>query len=177
MNTIGLIAMSAKPYHKGHEQLIRIASEECDEVHLYVSVLDRKRKGEKAISGKDMQFIWEEYLQDTLPDNVILELCNESPLKNVWRHFEYNELSDSEDTLNVYGDEDDLDAGYKTDYLEKSCPNLIKNNRIVLRPVPRSTTVNISGTDMRRFLSIGDKESFCDNCPGDAEAIWEILYK
>ena len=177
MSIIGLIAMSAKPYHKGHEELIRIASQECDEVYLYVSVLDRKRKGEKAISGEDMKFIWEVYLHKTLPGNVTLELCSESPLKNVWRRLEYSELSDSEDTHNVYGDPQDLDAGYKIDYLKKSCPNLVANNLIVLNPISRDTTVNISGTDMRKFLSVGDKESFCNNCPGDAEAIWEILHK
>ena len=59
---IGLIAMSAKPFHAGHDGLVRMAAGECDAVHLYVSLSDRKRPGEIPILGSDMQIIWTRYI-------------------------------------------------------------------------------------------------------------------
>ena len=56
---IGLVPMSAKPFHEGHMSLIRKASDECKQVIVYVSTSDRKRKGEITIFGEDMQLIWE----------------------------------------------------------------------------------------------------------------------
>ena len=41
MANIGLIAMSAKPYHAGHDGLVRWAANENDIVYLFVSLSDR----------------------------------------------------------------------------------------------------------------------------------------
>ena len=59
---IGLIPISAKPFHEGHMSLIRKASDECKKVIVYVSTSDRKRKGEITIFGEDMLIIWENIL-------------------------------------------------------------------------------------------------------------------
>ena len=55
MKTIGLVPMSAKPYHTGHDGLVRIAASENDEVLLFVSISDRKRPGEMPLLGSDMK--------------------------------------------------------------------------------------------------------------------------
>ena len=57
---IGLLPISAKPYHAGHHALVEMAAGANDEVLLYVSISDRKRKGELPISGADMKKVWEE---------------------------------------------------------------------------------------------------------------------
>ena len=64
---IGLLPMSAKPFHEGHMSLIRKASDECKEVIVFVSTSDRKRKGEISIFGEDMLRIWEDILVKYLP--------------------------------------------------------------------------------------------------------------
>ncbi len=52
---IGLVPVSAKPYHIGHHALVTRAAEENDQVLLFVSTSDRKRKGEVPILGADME--------------------------------------------------------------------------------------------------------------------------
>ena len=54
---IGLVPMSAKPFHEGHMFLIRKAIDECKKVIVYVSISDRSRKGEITIFGEDMKYI------------------------------------------------------------------------------------------------------------------------
>ena len=64
---IGLIPMAAKPYHAGHHALVTAAAGENDEVILYISLSDRKRKGEVPIYGADMQTVWKEEIEKILP--------------------------------------------------------------------------------------------------------------
>ena len=54
---IGLVPMSAKPFHEGHMALIRKAADECKQVIILVSTSDRARKGEITIYGEDMKMI------------------------------------------------------------------------------------------------------------------------
>ncbi|MDB4337487.1 hypothetical protein OAA09_00555 [bacterium] len=86
---IGLIPMSAKPYHAGHHKLIQIAAKENDRIFVFVSLTGRGvkkvkdptdgrtikngarkievvKKGETPIFGSDMQFIWENVLLNFL---------------------------------------------------------------------------------------------------------------
>ena len=58
--TIAIVPVSAKPYHAGHDGLVRIASKENDEVHLLVSITDRSRPGEMKIDGGTMFGIWKD---------------------------------------------------------------------------------------------------------------------
>ena len=67
---IGLVPMAAKPYHAGHHWLVEKAASENDHVILFVSVSDRKRKGEKPILGQDMVRVWQEELESIMPGNV-----------------------------------------------------------------------------------------------------------
>ena len=93
---LGLIAMSAKPYHIGHDFLIKQASNMCSYVNVYVSTTDRKRKGELTISGADMKLIWKEFLINNMPDNVSVELDSSSPIKKL-----YNKLLEIENETKI----------------------------------------------------------------------------
>ena len=55
---IGLVPMSAKPYHRGHHYLVTTAANENDKVLLFVSTSDRIKKDQTPIYGEDMENIW-----------------------------------------------------------------------------------------------------------------------
>ena len=70
---IGLVPISAKPYHTGHHALVEIASKDNDAVLLFVSTSDRIRDGEFPIYGDDMKKVWLEELEAIMPGNVEIE--------------------------------------------------------------------------------------------------------
>jgi ATP sulfurylase len=178
MAKIGLVAMSAKPYHAGHDGLVRMAAEENDTVLLFVSLSDRKRPGEIPILGKDMETIWKAYIQPTLPANVEVEYGG-SPVSKIYKTLGDAALSGSEDVFSIYSDPVDLEQNYPENSLEKYAGILWQNNQIILTPVERTSTVNVSGTKMRKYLSAGNKKAFTANLPSgiDKNAVWKILYK
>lgn len=179
MNKIGLIGMSAKPFHAGHYGLIEIAASQNDEVYLYVSLSDRKRTNEVPILGKSMELIWKRYIEPILPDNVIITYGG-SPISNIFAALENADDIKSNDVFQIYADPVDLKQNFRTQALTKAAPRLLKNNQIKLIPITRSNTINISGTQMRSFLNSGDKESFTSYLPAglnskNKNAIWNIL--
>jgi hypothetical protein len=177
MATIGLIAMSAKPFHAGHDGLVRWAAKENDEVHLYVSLSDRMRPGELPILGSDMEQIWKRFIEPSLPGNVRVTYGG-SPVRNVYEDIgEANEAGDTEDIFTIYADPEDLAQNFPEKSLDKYAGNLFHNGQIILKPIERTQTVNVSGTKMRQFLSTGDKKGFIANLPKeiDREAVWNIL--
>jgi ATP sulfurylase len=177
MSTIGLIAMSAKPFHAGHAGLISWAAKENDEVHLYVSLSDRKRPGELVILGSDMEQIWKKYIEQSLPKNVRVSYGG-SPVANVYKELGEANESGSSDEFTIYADPEDLSQNYPEKSLDKYAGNLYHNGQIILKPIQRSQTVNVSGTKMRQYLAVGDKESFVANLPTniDRDAVWELLH-
>ena len=95
--TIGLIPMSAKPYHLGHHKLIELAAAENDIVGVFISYTGRgvrkikdptdvrtlkkgarkiedPKPGEIPVFGSDMKYIWNNILVPNLqlPSNVVL---------------------------------------------------------------------------------------------------------
>ena len=60
---IGLIPGSFKPYHAGHDALVRIAAGENDTVLVFSSTADRLRKGEMQLYGADMKQIIDKFVQ------------------------------------------------------------------------------------------------------------------
>ena len=125
---IGLVPISAKPYHAGHHALVTTASAENDEVLLYVSVSDRKRKGELSISGADMKKIWDEEIENILPGNVT-PVYGGSPVRHV-----FDVLQNAEEKLvsgkyqgheyTVYSDPTDTSQNYSTASRQKYFPTL-----------------------------------------------------
>lgn len=170
--------MASKPYHAGHDGLIRIAAKENDEVIVFVSVMDRARKGELTIRGSDMKQVWDDYIEPILPDNVSVVYC-QSPVQLVYKELEDAEARRDRTTkFRIYSDTQDI-VKYTSNSLTKSAPNLFSNNQIERRGVDRNETVNISGTKMRSFLEKGDVESFANYLPAwisrDAREIMNIL--
>lgn len=180
MRTVGLVPMAAKPYHAGHDGLVRIAANENDEVLLFVSTSDRARKGEMTIYGADMKRIWDDYIEPSLPSNVTV-IYGGVPVQHVYEELEGAETSgDKFTTFRIYSDAEDIlkytDAG-----LSKSAPTLFSRGQIERRGVDRNETVNVSGTKMREFMSKGDVKNFKKFLPNEvrqyAGEILNILTK
>lgn len=171
---IALVPMAAKPYHAGHDGLVRIASNENDEVHLFVSTSDRKRPGELPILGSTMQQIWVNFIEPTLPQNVIVYYGG-TPVSKVYKELENAESSVSKDEYTVYSDVEDI-LKYSDEKLEKSAPIMFSNGQIMTRGISRSETVQVSGTQMRKFLKDGDEENFILLLPSEVQRHGKSIY-
>lgn len=174
---VGLIGLSAKPYHAGHHTIIERAARDNDTVIVFVSLSDRKRKGEPTILGTDMRKIWHHHLKDIMPTNVQL-VFGGSPIRKIYAALGEANEAKSEDTYWIYGDPNDLVENFPETGLNKYADYLWNNGQLHLSAMPRSETVDISGSQMRGFLWYGDKTSFLKYLPRgvDGHAIWEILY-
>ena len=175
---IALIAGSFKPYTKGHAGLVNLASNECDVVHLYVSVSDRARTGEVPVLGTDMARLWKVTIEPSLPENVQVTYGG-SPIGNVWKELGKANESQSTDTYVLYGDPEDLAQNFTENLLQKYCGGIFTEGQVILRAVERSSTADVSGTLMRDWLKTGDKQSFINNLPNDIdrELVWNTLSK
>ena len=159
--TIALIPLAAKPYHAGHDGLVRIASSENDEVHLFVSISDRARTGEMKIDGETMFMIWKDYIEVTLPDNVksFIDYAVTAPVSKVYNELENAESQGSQDVYTIYSDVDDI-RKYTDEMLSKVAPKLFSKGQIQRRGIERTETVDVSGTEMREFIEDGDIVGF-----------------
>jgi citrate lyase synthetase len=169
MANIGLVPMAAKPYHAGHDGLVRIAAQENDEVLLFVSLSDRDE-----VSGEAMGQIWKTMIEPTLPTNVKVAYGG-SPVGNVYKVLGDADKEQSEDVFSVYSDPTDIQENYKT--LDKYAGNLMAKGQVKLRPVERTSTVDVSGTKMRQLLAQGDKKAFISMLPKgiDGGKVWDLL--
>lgn len=175
--SIGLVPMSAKPFHEGHMSLIKKAANECEEVIVFVSTSDRKRKGEITIYGDDMYYIWENILIKYLPSNVTCEYGG-SPITKTYEKLEEG-LQDLnlDKTYAVYSGEEDKERFQSKYFIEMI-------DRVFIRTLSRGEdTMPISGTLMRAYLSNAseDKFLFLDSLPReisdeDKEEIFNILF-
>lgn len=170
--------MSAKPYTAGHDGLIRIASKECDVVHVYVSLSDRKKPNEFPIYGSDMEKIWKIYIENSLPSNVEV-IYGGSPIRKIYEEMGFASENNSQDTYVIYSDPTDLSQNFPIKSIDKYAKNLYDNNLIILRPVDRSETLEISGTKMRSYLKTGNQSEFISGLPKglDGPEVWSILKK
>jgi len=169
MARIGLIPISGKPYHAGHDGLVRLAAKENDEVHVFVSLSDRDN-----ISGSGMERVWQQLIVPSLPDNVKVTYGG-SPVGNVFKEVGDANKEGSPNTYSIYSDPTDAATNYKT--LDRYAGDLIARGQLKLRPVARTSTVDISGTQMRQWFDADDKQSFISGLPKsiDGNKVWEIL--
>lgn len=159
MKSIALVPISGKPIHAGHWGLIELASDECDEVRLFISTSDRARKGEIPIYGRDTKRIWDDYLEPALPSNVEV-VYGGSPVQRVFADLEdAEEIGDKTTTYVIYSDVEDI-LKFTDEFLSRSAPSLFERDQIRLRGVDRNETVNVSGTRMRSFLEKSDVRNF-----------------
>jgi hypothetical protein len=148
MKRYGLIAMSAKPYHKGHHAAVEKASLECDEVRLFVSLSDRTRPGEVV-----------EYVK--------------VPVASAYDFAGRLDVSGDDVEVVFYADQEDLDKNFPDAKMTKYFPRLAAEGLIQRSPTARL----FSGTKMRQFLANGDSKGFESMLPDgiDKEAVWELL--
>lgn len=182
---IGLVPVSAKPYHAGHHALVEMASDQNDRVILFVSTSNRHRKGEFPIDGADMSRIWREELEGIMPGNVEIQYGG-SPVRKVWETLGQASDSGSPDTYVVYSDPADTAQNYPEKNLEKYCGELRSSGQCLLAAEedPSSFTrgegtPNISGTKVRTMLEKGDFESFSAVMPAgiNGQNVFDILTK
>jgi len=163
---VGLVPGSFKPYHAGHDTLVRRAAAENDVVLVVYSTASRSRKGEAAISGDASSKIMTEFVAPTLPSNVKL-ISAGTPVRRVYEHI----ISEEEryiregkcDLLTVYTDADDI-ANFKN--LERYAPVMTARGQIKFSTMTRgSDSPQISGTAMRAAALRGDVTTFTEGLP------------
>lgn len=177
-----LIPIAGKPLHIGHWKLIEKAAEDNDNVIVYTSASDRKRKGEFPIFGSDLITIWTDIFIPALPRNVKVKFVDTPRGSAVhelaWFEQQYTQDNIDVPNINLYSDIEDIDKNFKDEDLQKY-PALMRAGKINKIGVERTSTVNISGTEMREFLKNNDKESFMEFLPpvddGKKEEIWNTL--
>lgn len=172
---IGLVPGSFKPYHRGHDELIRLAAGENDLVLVFNSDATR---GE--IDGRTMVNIINRFVKPTLPKNVRLMSVG-VPVGALFQELEYAEKNKSEDAYTIYSDSEDI-RKYGPNVLKKYAPTLYENGQIWTRGVERGVeTTDVSGTKMREFLAAGDVRQFSKLLPpavqGHSAEIIDMLKK
>lgn len=173
--TLGLVPMAAKPVHLGHWKLIQLASKENNNVIVYISEKDRIKKGEYPITGNQMVQIWNEILKRYLPNNVKIKFVD-SPVSAVrYMLLDLDKEFNESPIVNIYSDIDDINS-YNSEEFKSKYKNLFGLNKIKLRGIERSHTVDISGTKMREFLQNDDKLSFTKNLPDISDLDKEKIY-
>jgi len=177
---IGLVPGSFKPYHAGHDALVRLAAGENDQVLVFSSTADRTRKGELSLYGADMQEVMDAFVRPSLPKNVSM-IDVGVPVAAVWEELEKAEEQKSKDIYTVYSDAEDI-LKFSEKSLKKYAPKLLRKGQILTRGVSRgSDTPNISGTMMRSYLAAGDVKNFAKMLPPSiqkhSKEIIDILLK
>ena len=181
---IGLIPVSGKPYHAGHHYLVDRAASENEEVILFVSTSDRKRKGEFPILGTAMQRVWKEELEAIMPSNVSV-VYGGSPVQKVYEEIGAAcEIDGVDETYVVYSDPTDTAQNYPEKNREKYMQPLCDQGQVVFAAeenpgaFTRGTgSPNVSGTKMREALQDGKFKQFADGMPQgvNAQNVWDIL--
>ncbi len=168
---VGIIAMSAKPWHLGHHAMICRASDECDWVRVYASLADRRRAGEKVpVLGSDMKLIWDELIIPGLPFNVEV-IFGGSPVGNVWR--DLGSDRSNRDEYVIYAGAADLADSFTDKLLMQYCGHLMEHGLIKREATERLA----SGSEMRAMLARGDQAGFISQLPSsiDRQRVWDIL--
>ncbi len=163
---------------------------------------ERVTPGETPVFGDDMKYIWEELLLPNLelPSNVIVRSPSTgapaSPIlgvRNILSAVHNAKLAgetsvkipftditvDPDDVeLTIYSDDVDIDENYPDEVMERQYPGSL-GTLIKKFGVPRSATVEISGTKMRDLLCKGDKAAFIPMLPdlpsSVADQIFDVL--
>lgn len=177
--TIGLIAGGFKPFTAGHYNLVQKASSECDEVKLFVSVGDRKREGELALTWAQMQPIWNEYLEPAITNlgNVDVVYAKQ-PIRTIYELLiDANADEGNMNTYVIYSDPEDMQKSYNDAMQMKYWPRLVENEQVMLNIVDRSETGGISGTVMRKALAKGNRKAFVAGLPEPVRLYGPDIFK
>ena len=183
---VGLIPVSGKPYHAGHHYLVERAAGENEEVILFVSTSDRKRKGQFPILGADMERVWREELEPIMPANVRVEYCG-SPVRKVYDTIgNACQVDGVQETYVVYSDPTDTAQNYPQKQRDKYMQPLCDRGQVIFAAEENPAAFtrgagspNVSGTKMREALQDNNFEEFAAGMPAgvNAQNVWSILTK
>jgi hypothetical protein len=180
---IGLVPISAKPYHTGHHALVEIASKDNDAVLLFVSTSDRLRDGEFPIYGDDMKKVWLEELEAIMPANVEIEYGG-SPVRKVYETIQNANSPSNEDSFTVYSDPTDTYKNYPEEMRHRYMQPLYDMGQVIFAAEEKPEdftrgvgTPNVSGGKLRHYLETKNLEKFAEYMPPgvDAEKVFGIL--
>jgi hypothetical protein len=181
---IGLVPISAKPYHAGHHSLVTTAAAENDKVILFVSTSDRMRKGEFPIYGNDMKRIWKEELELVMPSNVQIKYGG-SPVRKVYQAVEEACASDQEgDVFTIYSDPEDTAQNYPQDARDRYMEPMCSVGKVIFAAESNPEkftrgkgTPDVSGGKLRHYLESNNFKKFAQNMPPgvNAQNIFNIL--
>jgi len=174
---IGLIAGGFKPFTAGHYFIVKAAAEENDLVHLFVSTKDRTRSGEHPIFWKDMKKAWK-IIAPALPPNVEVHF-SENPTSD-----QFDLLVDAEKRIDqhsnvysIYADATDIKRYDNPRVIERTIPRLYDNYQVIFKPFKRTSTVNVSGTGMRKALQDNNLEGFVSMLPKPVQPQGHHIFK
>jgi len=157
---IGLIPMSAKPYHIGHHKMIIKAAKENDVVIVFASTSDRKRGEAPGLAGEVMYDVWNKYIIPIMPENVEIRLGG-NPVRKVYELTgDANEKRDKS-FYRIYSSANDIEKNFPDTSMKKYIGVLFENNQIEMKATKRYT----SGTKVRKLLESNDFEGFVINMP------------
>lgn len=154
---VAVIPMAAYPFHDGHRILVSRASSENDVVILFVSTCARGEHPER-IEAAPMLQAWKRILLPELPKNVKVRFSN-SPLQSANQYVK-NLSINNDVSFTFYGDVFDVNERWSDEKLQKMFSNL----NVAAVGLDRETTVNVSGTLMRKWLCENHKK-FLQNLP------------
>ena len=175
---LGLIAGNMSIMHLGHYKLIERASQECDGVIIFVS-----KSGRENIVGTKVETLWKEYFEPALPNNTKVNLCDNSPIKELYKFIAANTQKDPNNIANkidyrsykIYSEITDIRKNFNN--LPKYFPSLCEQNKISVVPIQREETCLISGKQMRNFIDMDDFNSFKQFLPENVQSqkVWDFI--
>lgn len=177
MAFVGMVAMAAKPLTKGHFALIEKAADENDVVRLFVSTGDRERKGEFPIYWKDMKKVWNRFIKKILPANVKVYFVPNPTTALFDMLIAANDNPNNTNYFQLYADEKDIKRYTVPRVKERTLARLFDNEQIEMRPLKRSFTQGVSGTQIRQALQDGDLKAFVSMLPEPLQNKGDVIYQ
>lgn len=172
---IGLVPGSFKPYHTGHDALVRIAAADNNDKVLVFYSTSSSRDG---IPGAITSKIVNDYIVDTLPDNVMMIPTDptKNPVASVYHELERAEEENSQDIYTIYSDSEDIKK-YRQENLKKYVPSLVDNGQVFTRGIVRGIeTPDISGTKMRQYIKMNDVKAFIEMLPPSIQQYGQEIF-
>ena len=171
---LGLIPMSAKPFHDGHYYLVQKAAAECHVVKLFVGTGNRTKGTGKSITGDQMLHLWKEVYEPLMPASNNIQFVYEGiPVRNVYETLSCIKEENLESTVAVYSG-NEIEKNGKTliwnryhklinDSYWKDTLSFVSVNR------GEEGSPDVSGTQMRKDLLNRNKEGFFSGLPSYLE--------
>lgn len=154
--SVGIFVVAGKPVHEGHWQMIGRAARECDEALIITSTAGRDE-----LPPGVMIDAWKAVLEPQFHldyPNATLIITPDSPLQLAIDKM--RQLKDVVSKFVFYSDDVDARGKYAHAKLVDMLRDPVAAEKLQSMPVPRSDTVQISGTQMREFLAADNRASF-----------------